>query len=131
MIFDGSSAELREGPRWFAVVDARGRVAWTHKGDEETSLLVIASHSTPLPYLAVLRQEQIPYLIAGARQVDLSAALAKIRTQLGARCLVSQAGGGLNDEFAISPDAGAIAFAVEQPYDVEIGDITIRPALQS
>ena len=83
-------------PRWFAVVDARGRVAWTHKGDEETSLLVIASHSTPLPYLAVLRQEQIPYLIAGARQVDLSAALAKIRTQLGARCLVSQAGGGLN-----------------------------------
>jgi hypothetical protein len=47
-------------------------VAWTHKGDEETSLLVIASHSTPLPYLAVLRQERIPYLIAGARQVDLS-----------------------------------------------------------
>src|SRR4029077_18552852 len=36
------------------------------------------------------------------------------------------------DEFAISPDAvaRAIAFAVEQPYDVEIGDITIRPAVQ-
>jgi 5,10-methylenetetrahydromethanopterin reductase len=34
------------------------------------------------------------------------------------------------DEFAIPPDAvaRAIAFAVEQPYDVEIGDITIRPA---
>src|SRR6202035_3393735 len=32
------------------------------------------------------------------------------------------------DEFAISPDAvaRAIAFAIEQPYDVEIGDITIR-----
>jgi 2,5-diamino-6-(ribosylamino)-4(3H)-pyrimidinone 5'-phosphate reductase len=48
-------------PRRFAVVDARGRVAWTHKGDEETSLLVIASRSTPLPYLARLRQERIPY----------------------------------------------------------------------
>lgn len=23
-----------------------------------------------------------------------------------------------------------IAFAIEQPYDVEIGDITIRPAVQ-
>jgi NADP-dependent 3-hydroxy acid dehydrogenase YdfG len=36
------------------------------------------------------------------------------------------------DEFAISPDAvaRAIAFAVEQPCDVEIGDITIRPAVQ-
>jgi NADP-dependent 3-hydroxy acid dehydrogenase YdfG len=35
-------------------------------------------------------------------------------------------------EFAISPDAvaRAIAFAVGQPYDVEIGDITMRPAVQ-
>jgi len=82
--------------RWFAVVDARGRVAWTHKGDEETSLLVIASRSTPLPYLARLRQERIPYLLAGARRVNLTSALAKIRTQLGVRCLVSEAGGGLN-----------------------------------
>jgi 2,5-diamino-6-(ribosylamino)-4(3H)-pyrimidinone 5'-phosphate reductase len=82
--------------RWFAVVDARGRVAWTHKRDGETSLLVIASRSTPLPYLAHLQQERIPYLLAGARRVDLTSALAKIRTQLGAECVVSQAGGGLN-----------------------------------
>ena len=83
-------------PRWFAVVDGRGRVAWTHKGDGETSLLVIGSRSTPLQYLARLRQEQIPYLLAGAHRVDLASALAKIRTQLGAECVVSAAGGGLN-----------------------------------
>jgi 2,5-diamino-6-(ribosylamino)-4(3H)-pyrimidinone 5'-phosphate reductase len=82
--------------RWFAVVDARDRVAWAHKGDNGTSLLVIASRSTPLPYLAHLRQERIPYLLAGARRVDLASALAKIRAQLGAQCLVSEAGGGLN-----------------------------------
>jgi 2,5-diamino-6-(ribosylamino)-4(3H)-pyrimidinone 5'-phosphate reductase len=82
--------------RWFAVVDARGRVAWTHKGDAQTSLLVIASHGTPLPYLARLRQQRIPYLLAGTHRVDLTYALAKVRTQLGARCLVSEAGGGLN-----------------------------------
>jgi riboflavin biosynthesis pyrimidine reductase len=82
--------------RWFAVVDSRGRVAWTHKGDEQTSLLVIASRSTPMPYLAHLRQERIPYLLAGAARVDLTVALAKIGRQLGAECLVSQAGGGLN-----------------------------------
>jgi riboflavin biosynthesis pyrimidine reductase len=86
----------RRSTRWFAVVDTRGRVPWTHKGDDETSLLVIASRSTPLPYLARLRQKQIPYLIAGAHRVDLTAALAKIRMRLGAECLVSQAGGGLN-----------------------------------
>jgi riboflavin biosynthesis pyrimidine reductase len=86
----------RRSTRWFAVVDARGRVAWTHKGDEETSLLVIASHSTPLPYLARLRQDRIPYLLAGKHRVDLRLAVAKIRTLLGAECLVSEAGGGLN-----------------------------------
>src|SRR2546421_12422193 len=66
------------------------------QGDETTSLLVIASRSTPLPYLAHLRQEGIPYLLAGSRRVDLTSALAKMRTQLGTRCLVSEAGGGLN-----------------------------------
>jgi 2,5-diamino-6-(ribosylamino)-4(3H)-pyrimidinone 5'-phosphate reductase len=83
-------------PRWFAVVDGRGRVAWTEKGDAETSLLVITSRGTPLPYLAHLRRERIPYVLAGADTVDLEAALVKIRTQLGARCVVSEAGGGLN-----------------------------------
>jgi NADP-dependent 3-hydroxy acid dehydrogenase YdfG len=36
------------------------------------------------------------------------------------------------DEFAIPPEAVArvIAFAIEQPYDVEVGDITIRPTVQ-
>lgn len=83
-------------PRWFAVVDGRGRVAWAHKGDGETSLLVIVSRTTPLPYLAHLRREQIPYLLAGAGRVDLESALTKIHSQLGASCLLSEAGGGLN-----------------------------------
>ena len=36
------------------------------------------------------------------------------------------------DEFAISPEAvaRAIVFAIDQPRDVEIGDITIRPTVQ-
>jgi NADP-dependent 3-hydroxy acid dehydrogenase YdfG len=36
------------------------------------------------------------------------------------------------DEFGISPEAvaRAVAFAIEQPHDVEIGDITIRPTVQ-
>lgn len=49
-----------------------------------------------MPYLARLRQERIPYLLAGEQRVDLRHALVKIRTHLGAQCLVSEAGGGLN-----------------------------------
>jgi len=37
------------------------------------------------------------------------------------------------DDFGLAPDAvaRAIAFAIEQPHDVEIGEITMRPTLQS
>ena len=37
------------------------------------------------------------------------------------------------DEFGLPPEAvaRAIAFAIEQPHDVEIGDITIRPTSQN
>jgi NADP-dependent 3-hydroxy acid dehydrogenase YdfG len=37
------------------------------------------------------------------------------------------------DEFGLPPEAvaRAIVFAIEQPHDVEIGDITIRPTVQN
>jgi NADP-dependent 3-hydroxy acid dehydrogenase YdfG len=37
------------------------------------------------------------------------------------------------DEFGLPPEAvaRAIVFAIEQPRDVEIGDITIRPTVQN
>jgi NADP-dependent 3-hydroxy acid dehydrogenase YdfG len=37
------------------------------------------------------------------------------------------------EQFAIGPEAvaRAIAFAIDQPHDVEIGDITIRPTVQN
>jgi NADP-dependent 3-hydroxy acid dehydrogenase YdfG len=37
------------------------------------------------------------------------------------------------DDFGLPPEAvaRAIAFAMEQPQDVEIGDITIRPTVQT
>ena len=83
-------------PRWFAVVDGRGRVAWTHKHDGDTRLLVVGGEDTPLAYLAYLRREAIPYLLAGSPRVDLAAALAKMRDRLGVTCVLSEAGGGLN-----------------------------------
>jgi NADP-dependent 3-hydroxy acid dehydrogenase YdfG len=36
------------------------------------------------------------------------------------------------DDYGLPPEAvaRAVAFAIEQPHDVEIGDITIRPTVQ-
>ena len=82
--------------KWFAVVDGRGRAAWTHKGDGDMRLLVVVHEGTPPAYLTYLRREAIPYLVAGSGRVDLAAALAKMRDKLGAECVLSEAGGGLN-----------------------------------
>jgi 2,5-diamino-6-(ribosylamino)-4(3H)-pyrimidinone 5'-phosphate reductase len=82
--------------RWFAVVDGRGRIRWAHKGDASRRLLVVVSHATPAPYLAHLRREDVPYLVAGDGPVDLGDALRAMKAQLGVTCVVSEAGGGLN-----------------------------------
>ena len=90
---------------WFTVVDGRGRVRdWIVDGAvfgpdwAGWHLLVLVAHHTPPPYLAYLRREQIPYLVAGGdgEHVDLAVALGKLGEKLGVRCLLSTAGGRMN-----------------------------------
>jgi 2,5-diamino-6-(ribosylamino)-4(3H)-pyrimidinone 5'-phosphate reductase len=79
-------------PRWFAVVDGRGRMEWSFKGDDTTRLLVVVNAGTPSGYLAYLQSAGIPYLSAAG----LPAMIEKFGTVLSATCVVSEAGGGLN-----------------------------------
>jgi len=88
---------------WFTVVDGRGRGRdWMTEGDAfgpdwvGWHLLLLVGQHTPAPYLAYLRQAQIPYLISGEGPVDLGQALGKMRTKLGVDCVLSTAGGRLN-----------------------------------
>jgi riboflavin biosynthesis pyrimidine reductase len=92
----------RPGHRgWFTAVDGRGRIRWMYKEypDELWAgwhALVLVAHHTPAEYLAYLRREQIPYLVAGQERVDLPLALQKMNSQLGVTSLLSTAGGRLN-----------------------------------
>lgn len=95
----GALARATKG--WLAVVDSRGRIRWMYKEypDEEWAgwhVLVLVSTSTPLPYLAYLRREEIPYLVAGVERVDLPRAMSALAERLGVRTVVSSAGGRLN-----------------------------------
>jgi len=84
--------------KWLVVVDGRGRMRSGYRGDETagTRVLHLVSHGVPLAYLASLRHERIPYLIAGDRRVDLPEVMRKLRAKLGVTCLLSMAGGKLN-----------------------------------
>lgn len=86
----------KQALKWFAVVDGRGRVPWSFTGNADVSLLVLVSASTPTAYLAWLRTLEVPYLLAGDDRVDLRLALQKMAQFLGATCVVSEGGGGIN-----------------------------------
>jgi 2,5-diamino-6-(ribosylamino)-4(3H)-pyrimidinone 5'-phosphate reductase len=79
-------------PRWFAVVDGRGRMEWSFKGDDTTRLLVVVNPDTPSGYLGFLQSSGLPYPSASG----LPEMLGKFGSMLGATCVVSEAGGGLN-----------------------------------
>jgi 2,5-diamino-6-(ribosylamino)-4(3H)-pyrimidinone 5'-phosphate reductase len=82
--------------RWFVVVDGRGRVRWTMTRAGGTDLLVLVARSTPAAYLAYLRRENIPYLVAGDDRVDLGRALRLLQEKLGVTRVLAAGGGGIN-----------------------------------
>jgi riboflavin biosynthesis pyrimidine reductase len=98
------SVVKRPGHRgWFTVVDGRGRVRWASKdgavfGEDWAGwyLLVWVGRHTPPDYLAYLRREKVPYLVAGEGPVDLGAVLVKMKALLGVQCVLSTGGGRLN-----------------------------------
>lgn len=87
---------------WLTITDSRGRVRWLYKEfpDPEWEgwyLMILVSRQTPPEYLAYLRRENIPYLVAGEHQrVDLACALEKMAALLGIQTVLSTAGGKLN-----------------------------------
>jgi hypothetical protein len=79
---------LRTGHRgWFTAVDGRGRIRWEYKEYPDPLWqgwwpLVLVAYHTPPEYLAYLKREDIPYLVAGEVQVDLRLALEKMKSKL-------------------------------------------------
>ncbi len=88
---------------WFTVVDSRGQVRWVYTGEpgkeapgaEGQHLLVLVARQTPAEYLAFLRSENVPYLVAGEERVDLRQALEKLASRLGVECVLCTSPGKL------------------------------------
>jgi riboflavin biosynthesis pyrimidine reductase len=87
-----------EHTTWLTVVDGRGRMRSGYKGRDTPGchMLHLVSKGSPADYLAFLRREKIPYLIAGEKRVDLQRVLEKMNTKLEVDCVMSMAGGKLN-----------------------------------
>lgn len=77
-------------------VDARGRLAWDSNDIDGDHVVAILSERVSDGYLASLRERGVSYLIAGARDVDLSLALRKIGEAFGVKTLMLEGGGRIN-----------------------------------
>jgi 2,5-diamino-6-(ribosylamino)-4(3H)-pyrimidinone 5'-phosphate reductase len=77
-------------------VDSRGRLAWESNDIDGDHVVAIVSERVSDDYLAFLREREVSYLLAGARDVDLSRALEKIGTRFGVRTLMLEGGGRIN-----------------------------------
>lgn len=86
----------RTAPNWFVVADSRGRVDWTYTGDETTALHVLVCRATPSGYPQRLHDLGVGYFVVGDRQVDLRAALVRIRQVFEADRVIIDAGGTMN-----------------------------------
>jgi 2,5-diamino-6-(ribosylamino)-4(3H)-pyrimidinone 5'-phosphate reductase len=77
-------------------VDASGRLAWDSNDIEGDHVVAILSERVSDEYLAFLRERDVSYLLAGAREVDLPLALEKIGARFGVRTLMLEGGGRIN-----------------------------------
>jgi riboflavin biosynthesis pyrimidine reductase len=77
-------------------IDPSGRLAWESNDIDGDHVVAILSERVSDEYLAFLRARGVSYLLAGARDVDLSLALAKIGERFGVRTLMLEGGGRIN-----------------------------------
>ena len=77
-------------------VDSGGRLAWDTSDIDGDHVVAVLSERVSDEYLAFLRDRGVSYLLAGAREVDLAAALEKIAAGFGVRTLMLEGGGRIN-----------------------------------
>ena len=123
-------------------IDASGRLAWESNDIDGDHVVTILSERVSDEYLAFLRERGVSYMLAGARDVDLTLALEKIGERFGVGTLMLEGGGringallraGLIDEVSvlIAPVADG-RVATPALFDVDGGDVDPpRLALES
>jgi 2,5-diamino-6-(ribosylamino)-4(3H)-pyrimidinone 5'-phosphate reductase len=77
-------------------IDASGRLAWESSDIDGDHVVAILSERVSDEYLAFMRGRGVSYVLAGARDVDLTLALEKIGERFGVKTLMLEGGGRIN-----------------------------------
>lgn len=129
---DEVAREHRGGPREDFVVrgdhdsfafaiDASGRLAWGTNDIDGDHVVAVLSERVSDHYLAFLRDRGVSYLLAGARDVDLAAALEKIGERFGVRTLLLEGGGRINGGMLAAGLVDEVSLLIAPVADGRIG----------
>jgi riboflavin biosynthesis pyrimidine reductase len=102
-------------------VDARGRLAWESNDIDGDHVVAILSERVSDEYLAFLRGRGVSYLLAGAPDVDLALALAKVAAQFGVRTLMLEGGGRINGGMLRAGLVDEVSLLVAPVVDGRVG----------
>lgn len=106
-------------------VDSAGRLAWESSDIDGDHVVALLSARVSDDYLAFLRQRGVSYLIAGAREVDLSRAMERIGEMFPVRTLMLEGGGKINGSMLAAGLVDEVSVLVAPVVDGRTG----KPAL--
>jgi riboflavin biosynthesis pyrimidine reductase len=89
----------RRAESYAICVDTSGKLAWSSNDLDGDHLICIVSESAAAEYLAMLREKQISYIVAGEESVDLPKAVDLLGQHFDIRTLLLEGGGHINGGF--------------------------------
>jgi hypothetical protein len=102
-------------------IDPSGRLAWESNDIDGDHVVAIVSERVSDDYLSFLRERGVSYLLAGARDVDLSLALEKIAARFPVRTLMLEGGGRINGGMLRSGLIDEVSLLVAPVADGRVG----------
>jgi 2,5-diamino-6-(ribosylamino)-4(3H)-pyrimidinone 5'-phosphate reductase len=102
-------------------IDASGRLAWTTNDIDGDHVVAVLSERVSDDYLAFLMERGVSYLLAGARDIDLAAALEKIGERFGVRTLLLEGGGRINGGMLAAGLVDEVSLLIAPVVDGRIG----------
>jgi len=86
----------RRAKSYAVSVDAHGKLRWTSNEIDGDHLICIISEAAPRDYLAMLRERNISYIVAGQSAIDFVEALDHLDAHFSIRTLFLEGGGHIN-----------------------------------
>ena len=102
-------------------IDPGGRLAWESNDIDGDHVVAILTDRVSDEYLAFLRGRGVSYLLAGARDVDLSLALEKVGKRFGVRTLMLEGGGRINGGMLRAGLVDEVSLLVAPVVDGRVG----------